>query len=108
MMLSAFVYPGAGQFLQKRWIAGCIYAISFTLLFLLLAVEVVKPLFAFLNATLDWAAHAGMGNDTAPHRISLAWILTYFLAGMLVYFMNLADIVRANRKKAKPPPLPMT
>src|SRR5512136_758385 len=74
MMLSAFVYPGAGQFLQQRCIAGCIYAISFTLLFLLLTVEVVKPLFAYLNATLDWAAHAGMGNDTIPHRISLAWV----------------------------------
>ena len=78
MMLSAFVIRAPDNFWRKRWIAGCIYAISFTLLSLLLAVEVVKPLFAFLNATLDWAAHSGMGNDTAPHRISLAWVLTTF------------------------------
>lgn len=106
VMLSAFVYPGAGQFVQKRWIAGGLFAICFTLFFLFLAVSVITPLFAYLNHTLDFAAASGMGRDIEPPGISFVKVALYFLAGMVVYFANLADVIRANRRIAKPPPLP--
>lgn len=105
-MLSVFVYPGAGQFVQKRWIAGSLFAILFTLFFILLAVGVITPLFAYLNHTLDFAAARGMGSNIEPPGISLTKVVVYFLAGMVVYFANLADVISANRRIAKPPPLP--
>ena len=106
VMLSAFVYPGAGQFMQKRWIAGSLFAILFTLLFIALAVSVIIPLFAYLNNTLDFAAAGGMGRDIEPAGISFVKVVLYFLAGMAVYFANLADVISAHRRIAKPPPLP--
>jgi len=106
-MLSAFIYPGAGQFMQKRWIAGSLFATLFTLFFILLAVAVITPLFAYLNHTLDFAAARGMGRDVEPPRISFMKVALYFLAGIVVYFANLADVIGANRRVAKPPPLPM-
>ena len=106
VMLSAFVYPGAGQFMQKRWIAGSLFAILFTCFFILLAITVITPLFAYLNNTLDWAAARGMGGDIEPPGVSFVKVALYFLAGMVVYFASLADVIRANRRIAKPPPLP--
>jgi hypothetical protein len=106
MMLSAFVYPGAGQFMQKRWLPGGLFAILFSLFFLLLIASVITPLFAFLNDTLDWAAASGMGGGSKPVGIFLMKVALYFLASMVVYLANVADVIRATRRIAKPPPLP--
>ena len=40
LMLSAFVYPGAGQFAQKRWIPGAVFTVSFTFCFGLVLLNV--------------------------------------------------------------------
>ena len=106
-MLSAFVYPGAGQFVQKRWLAGGLFAILFTLFFILLTVAVIIPLFAYLNHTLDWAATQGMSSDIESEGVSLRKVALYFLVNLAVYVVNLADVISANRKMAKPPPLPL-
>jgi hypothetical protein len=106
VMLSAFVYPGAGQLMQKRWIAGGVFAFAFTLFFILLAISVVTPLFAYLNNTLDFASAQGMGADNTPDGISFVKVALYFLAGMMVYFASLADVVAATRRDSKPPKLP--
>jgi uncharacterized integral membrane protein len=103
MMLSAFVYPGAGQFLQKRWIAGTLFSILFTIFSLALIFEVFKPMFHNVNVALNFAAAQG---DQPFEGISLSKVILSFIALMVVYIANILDILRANRKRIQPPPLP--
>ncbi len=103
-MLSAFVYPGAGQFLQKRWIAGTIYSLLFTLFSVVLIFHVFKPMFHNLNAALNWAA--AQDSSQSFEAISIPDVLLSFLAMLIVYVLNVMDVRRRNRKTALPPPLP--
>lgn len=105
-MMSAFVYPGAGQFLQKRWVAGTVYSVLFTALSLVLIIEVVKPMFHNITAAMDWAA--AQNSDQSFEGISLSGVLFSFLAMLVVYVVNVMDVVRASRQTFKPPPLPPT
>lgn len=104
MMLSAFIYPGAGQFLQKRWIAGTVYSVLFTIFSLVLIFEVFKPMFRNINVALNWAA--SQEADQAFEGISLTKVAVSFIAMMIVYVINIMDVQRANRKTMQPPPLP--
>lgn len=104
VMLSAFVYPGAGQFLQKRWIAGALFSILFTIFSLILIFEVFKPMFNNINVALNWAA--SQQNDQPFEGISLSRVLISFMAMIAIYIANIMDVQRANRKRMQPPPLP--
>ena len=104
MMLSAFIYPGAGQFLQKRWIAGTLYSILFTIFSLILIFEVFKPMFNNVNVALNWAAT--QESDQPFEGISLTRVVVSFVAMIAIYIVNILDVVRANRKRMQPPPLP--
>lgn len=104
MMLSAFVYPGAGQFLQKRWIAGTIYSLLFTLFSVVLIFHVFKPMFHNLNVALDWAS--GQDSNESFQAISLPDVLLSFTAMLIVYIVNVMDVQRTQRRRAQPPPLP--
>lgn len=106
MMLSAFIYPGAGQFLQKRWIAGTVYSVLFTIFSLVLIFEVLKPMFRNINVALNWAA--SQQNDQQFEGISLAKVAVSFIAMIAVYIANIVDVQQANRKTVQPPPLPPT
>ena len=105
LMLSAFIYPGAGQFLQKRWIAGTLYSVLFTIFSLILIFEVFKPMFRNVNVALNWAA--SQQNDQQFEGISLSKVAVSFIAMITIFIANIMDIVRVNRKKLQPPPLPM-
>jgi hypothetical protein len=105
MMLSAFVCPGAGQFLQKRWIAGALYSVLFTIFSLILVFEVFKPMFHNINAALNWAA--APESDQPFEGISLTRLAVSFVAVIVVYIANIVDVQHANRKRLQPPPLPL-
>ena len=104
-MLSAFIYPGAGQFMQKRWIAGTLFSVLFTVFSLILIFEVFKPMFHNVNVALNWAA--SQQNDQPFEAINLAKVVVSFVAMLIVYVANIMDVQRAARKKTQPPPLPM-
>jgi hypothetical protein len=106
MMLSAFIYPGAGQFLQKRWIAGGLYSLLFTIFSLILIFEVFKPMFNNLTVVLNWAA--SQQNDQQFEGISLTKVVVSFIGMIIVYIVNIVDVQHANRKRMQPPPLPPT
>jgi len=103
MLVSAFVYPGAGQFVQKRRIAGTAYALLFTICIGFLFYDVFRPLVVNVIAALDWA---DAGTNRPFEELSVVGVLVPFLAGLLVYVMNLADVARANRRTLRPPPIP--
>lgn len=102
LIVSAFVYPGAGQFMQRRWVPAVFFSASFTALLLWLLFGVIVPLFRTLQSVLDWAS-TGADEPLAP--ISMLNVLIPFLAALLIYLANLADVVRHLRHR-QPPPLP--
>lgn len=104
VMLSAFVYPGAGQFVQKRWAAGAAWSLSFTAAFVAFAGSVIVPMVRNLKVALDWASDGGGG---AFAGISPLMVGTTFVVALLVYILNLADVTRAHRRQTRgPPPVP--
>jgi len=103
-MLSAFIYPGAGQFLQKRPVAGMIYSFLFTGFSVVLIFHVFKPMFHNLNAALNWAA--SQDSSQSFETISVPDVLISFLAMLIVYVLNVMDVRRAKPRTAPPPPLP--
>ncbi len=102
LMLSAFVCPGAGQFLQKRWLAGLLYATTFLVAFIVLIVQVFKPMLHNLAVALSLADN-GTGGDF--ESISRMNVFTTFAIALTIYLLNLADTAR-GRRIPKPPPLP--
>lgn len=103
-MLSALVYPGAGQFLQKRWGVGTFFSILFTIFSLILIFVVFKPIFHNVTAAMNWAADQAA--NQAFEGISLPRVIGSFIAMIVVYIANIMDIQRTNRKRMPPPPLP--
>jgi uncharacterized metal-binding protein len=102
IFLSALVYPGAGQFLQRRWLVGLFYSVTFTILFVLLLSAVLKPLMGTLDAAFRWAAQ----QENRPFQtISAVRVIVLFVGLIMVYVANLTDVVRASRRRLQPPPL---
>ena len=92
---AAFVCPGAGQFMQRRWIVGAFFSITFLTFLFLLVIEIFRPMFANLRIAIDMAA---TGSNEEFQMISLANILTYFGIALLTYFLNLADVMLAHKR----------
>ena len=96
IFLSALVYPGAGQFLQRRWKAGLLFSLLFTLLFLLLLVSVIRPLIGSLDAAFQWAAR----QENRPfYSISVLRVVALFVSCVIVYIINLVDVTHSAGKK---------
>ncbi len=102
IFLSALVYPGAGQLLQRRWRAGLLFCVSFTLFFVLLLSAVLRPLIGSLDAAFAWAAH----QENKPFEgISVIRVATLFVICAGLYVANVIDATRAARRRPHPPPL---
>lgn len=103
--LSAFVYPGAGQFLQGRWLAGIFYSILFTIFLCIFIANVARPIFANINTALSFA-EGGRNESFSP--VSLPGLLIPFGVSLAFYIGSIVDAVRATRRahSIKPPPLP--
>lgn len=89
VFLSALVYPGAGQLVQRRWVAGVGYALLFSGAFgwlLWRFFGVIKLLYT----TADFSKGAG----DAPSLGAIGWP---FVVSMLVWLANLIDTAIGNR-----------
>lgn len=97
VLISAFGYPGSGQFLQKRPLAGFIYAALFTLTMLAWMLYLAIPIGYWVytapreGATLSRLAHS------IPWRTVLFWFAMH--AG--VYAINLVDVFYMNKRKLR-------
>ena len=105
LLLSAFVYPGAGQFMQRRWIAAVFYATTFTVFIVMLLINVLRPMLHNLNVAVSWS---GSSSDQALQTISIPSVLFPFLVALFFYIANLLDAsyVARRRSRPKPPTLP--
>ena len=103
LLLSAFVYPGAGQFVQRRIGVALFFISSFTASFVWLIIGVLSPLLHTLQAALNFAA--GEGNE-AFQGISKVSVLSAFSLCLVLYVACLFDATRGAPRKNTPPPLP--
>ncbi len=104
VFLSAFIYPGLGQLSQRRWVPAILYLVFCSLFVFRFAF--------FLLAGIYHSCLAAWNNPETPLLLLLApmassKIIISFDLTMLVYAINLADILWASRHP-RPPPLPPT
>ena len=101
VMLSALVFPGAGQVMQRRWLAAGGYALAYTVPFIWFMVKVWALLKAYYELGFDFKNATG----EAPGAVAL---LVPFALSLLVYVACLIDAaVAAWRQPSprRPPPI---
>ena len=98
IFLSAAVCPGAGHFVQRRWILGVLYLAAFVACLGLMLLAVIVPLMMNLRITLDFAEK---GSSEIFRAISLVKVLTWFGLAVLVYLAALVDIIAYARRQAR-------
>ena len=96
--VSAFVFPGAGQFVQRRRVRGTLYMAAFGACLVLLLIEVVGALATNLRVVMDFAD----GKANEPFScISIMKVLSLFGFAMVVYVCALADVVVVYRRQCR-------
>ena len=95
LLLSAFVLPGAGQFLQRRRAAGIAWALAFVVCLAMVLASALGPLAATYRAAL---AFAESGANQEFVRPDLGRLLGWTAAALLVYVLNVVDVVAAARR----------
>ena len=96
LFMSALVYPGVGQFMQRRILWGVVYSFSFTVMFAVLCVVTVRQI---------WDV-AGNGRLLADALRALVRPLAILLG---IWVANIYDTWWADYSKSKrsaSPPLP--
>ena len=93
MVLSALFFPGAGQFVQGRTMAGTLYLGAFLVAFVLFAVAAGRIIAAYYSLL-----------SNVPGRepsLPLVQMIAWFGAAFLVYIANVVDvcIVHFRRKE---------
>ena len=98
MLMSGVVYPGTGQFMQRRWFSGTVVGIAFTIPFAWFVVDGVAIMKAFC-LDLDF--------DHATFKVpSYSSLLMPFAFSVAVYLAGLVDTALADyraRMKAHQP-----
>jgi hypothetical protein len=92
VMMSALGYPGAGQFMQKRWLAGLLYGLAFTAGFVAFAVYMFRIIAAFYSLGLDFE------NAAPPAHLPVRGAVFSLAAALAVYAAALADTYAAYRR----------
>jgi len=98
VFLSCAVCPGAGHFVQRRWVLGALYLAAFVICLVMMILAVVVPLMMNLHIALDLAEK---GSSGIFRTISLVKVLTWFGLTVLVYFAALVDIIAYARRQAR-------
>ena len=99
-ILASAMMPGAGQFLQRRRIAGTVYALLFLALFLLVIVRILRMMLANLAAVNAFAG----GEANQPFvQLSLWSILVPLAAAMAVFVAGLIDTYLASQRRRREP-----
>lgn len=93
VILSAVVYPGIGQWMQKRYVSASVYGIIFGLMAVLFAVvlyQYLREAVAILHAVLD-------GRSDGPTSLPpLKIILQPFAIVLFIYLANVVDVLRGR------------
>jgi TM2 domain-containing membrane protein YozV len=96
LFLSALVFPGMGQFVQKRWIAGTLFFLFFLAAFILFCAQAVHLIITYYRMGFEFETFE-------PGEIHLRQMLTTFAIAMLIYIINIFDTAIAQIRQSKTP-----
>jgi len=98
IMLSAFVSPGVGQFVQRRWVAGAIYLVAFLVCLVLLLFEIIRPMVNNILISIDFAAHK---SDLPLLKFRMIPILSWLGLSLVLYLASLLDTAAAYYRQCR-------
>lgn len=93
IVLSALVFPGAGQILQRRWLAGVAFSVLFTCPFMVSILSFLQIILAFYRMGFEFERYD-------PGRLPVARAVIAFFISLMVYAVNVADAHAAYRRAA--------
>lgn len=91
MLLSALVCPGAGQFVQKRWLAGILYGAGFIWGFCWFMMVAGKVLIDFYRMGFDFFNYE-------PAMPQISDFIPPLTVAFLFYLVNLIDVFIAQQR----------
>ena len=94
ILLSAFICPGAGQFVQKRWLAGTVFVVGFLWGFCWLLLIAGRIIISFYRMAIEFDTYE-------PDAPNAAAILPPFAVALLFYLIGLIDTFVAQQRIAK-------
>lgn len=96
----SIVYPGVGQFFQRRWTAGIFFGGVSTALLIHFGFVFWRILRAYYSFAIDF-------DSPIPPHPSWGILMLDFALLTGVYVLNILDVWRITRRqKAVPPPVP--
>lgn len=98
IFLSAVMAPGAGQFVQRRWVAGAFFLIMFLVCLVFLLVEIMVPMVKNVLIILDFAEHK---SDLPLIKFRVAPILAWLGFSLVIYFASLMDTTAAYYRQRR-------
>jgi TM2 domain-containing membrane protein YozV len=84
ILLSAFACPGAGQFMQKRWMAGVVFVSGFLVGFFWAMVLAIGNIVDYYRMAFDF--------DYDPDPSSPKAFIAPVMIALVVYVVNLFDV----------------
>jgi|GEM_PF-938006 len=89
---SAFVLPGAGQFIQRRWISAVIYSVGFVTCFVIILARAVKL----------WIGMVASASDNKPFaEISIYSFLWPLIISIVIYILSIVEAMAVYRKDSR-------
>jgi hypothetical protein len=92
MLLSAVVYPGTGQLMQRRWAVGAGFAVTFSMALIWFIIKIIAVLQAYYQFAVDFKGATG----NAP---GVGAILLPFAISTLIYVAGLVDTAVASYRQ---------
>ena len=92
VLLTAFVWPGSGQFAQRRWVPAIFYAVGFLICTVLFCIYAVKMLQAYYGIWLHFDTYE---KPELPIRPMLVW----FGAALVLYVVSVVDALAGYLKQ---------
>jgi hypothetical protein len=89
VLLSAFIFPGAGQLVQRRWGSAAVYAGAFLAACIVFVVYIARILVSYYGLAF--------GNGGTPPDVPLTEACLALLAAGAVYGASVFDAYRAYR-----------
>lgn len=95
--LSAFLCPGSGQMVQKRWPAALFFSLSFLVCFALILIKSFRLWYGTMKAA---GAFIEGKSGVAMPEPDIVDFVVLLASGLIVYILNLFDVTRAYRRRA--------
>ena len=101
VFLSALVFPGLGQFLQRRWGAGCFFLLGFLTSFGIFCIFVIILLINYYEIGFDFDTYEG-------GELHFRGLIVSFIISILLYLANIVDTALAQFRARKSQPSEIT